>query len=315
MNAKKTAVVLANLGGPTRLDEVRPFLKNLFQDPDIFPFPFGRLGQALFSSLMASLRAPKSRRYYAAIGGGSPLHRNTVAQAEKLQEALQDDGPYKVYVAQRYWQPTFGEVTQQVREAEPERVIVIPLYPQYSATTTLSIMNEWSRHGTDLPPAVFTPRFYDRPSYIQACGERIREQLPRFSSPPHILFSAHSLPLKLVQAGDHYPQEVEENCELIMDDLGREYSYSLAYQSKVGPVKWLEPSVEAALDTLVQEGSLKVLVFPISFVSEHVETLYELDIQKRAYALEHGIHQYERAATVQESETFIGVLKELVLEA
>lgn len=309
-----THVILANLGAPGTLDEVRPFLKNLFSDPDIFHFPFGSLGQSVFSSMLAGFRAPKSRKNYAAIGGGSPLHKNTLDQVEKLRAALGDSGEYKVIAAQRYWHPLIADVAKQLRRDNCRKIILIPLYPHYSTTSTLSIVKEWQSQAKGLPKPIVIERFYAEPDYIKACALRIVEKLPAFSEPPHILFSAHSIPVQRVKDGDPYDNEIRKNMEMIMDQLGRNYSYSLAYQSKVGPVKWLEPTVEMEIDRLVGEGKKRLLVFPISFVSEHLETLYELDIQKKTYAMANGISQYERANTVQDDDNFINMLASLVRE-
>lgn len=315
MTSHRRAVILASLGAPTHQVEVRPFLKNLFSDPDIFHFPLGALGQKVFSSLFAALRAPKSKKYYAAIGGGSPLHENTLFQAEKLEKLLEPDGDFTVYTAQRYWHPFLAEVAQTMDESDYNEIILLPLYPQYSTTTTLSIINEWKRVASNVPEPTIVERFYQEKGYIEASAKQIEAKLENFSVPPHILFSAHSIPEKRVIQGDPYPKEVMENMELLVDFLGLKGTYSLCFQSKVGPVKWLKPTVEEEIDRLLSIGVRHLLVFPISFVSEHVETLYELDIQKRAYALSRGIEQYERADTVQDRIEFIQVLGKLVVEA
>lgn len=315
MKGKRYTVVLANLGAPANLDEVRPFLKNIFNDPDIFNFPFGKIGREIFASLMATLRAPKSRKYYAAIGGGSPLHKNTVEQADKLKQSLAREGDFDVKVAQRYWCPYLSDVAADLRLEGIENIILLPLYPHYSTTTTLSIKNEWQRVASDLTNTKVIERFYNNKYYIKACTKQIKEKLKKFDTDPHILFSAHSIPVKRVMDGDPYEKEINHNVELIMQNLGKDYSYSLSYQSKVGPVKWLSPSVEEEVDRLVAEGICHLLVFPISFVSEHLETLYELDIRKKDYALKSGIEIYERANTVQTQPEFIKCLNNLVLEA
>jgi ferrochelatase len=309
-----TDIILANLGAPSGPGEVRPFLKNLFCDPDIFQFPFGKPGQAFFSSLISILRAPKSRRFYHAIGGGSPLHKNTIKQAEKLKNILHSQGDFRIRIAQRYWNPFIAEVAEDIRRDGSEKIILLPLYPHYSTTTTLSIVNEWKRVAADLPEPQIIERFYTEPLYIDACVEQIRNTLTEFSVQPHILFSAHAIPVQRVVEGDPYEKEIIDNMELIMDQFDRDYSYSLCYQSKVGYIKWLEPKVETEIDRLVAEGIGHILVFPISFVSEHLETLYELDIQKRDYALNHGIREYHRAATVQDSDLFIQTLSKIILE-
>ncbi len=312
---KRYTVILANLGAPANLNEVQPFLKNLFNDPDIFNFPFGRIGREAFSSIIAKLRAPKSRKYYAAIGGGSPLHKNTVEQADKLKQSLASEGDFDVKVAQRYWYPYLSDVATDLRLEGVENIILLPLYPHYSTTTTLSIENEWQRVVPDLVNTTVIERFYNNEYYIKACINQIRAKLKKFDTNPHILFSAHSIPKKRIDEGDPYEKEINHNMELMMQHLGKDYSFSLSYQSKVGPVKWLSPSVEEEVDRLVAEGICHLLVFPISFVSEHLETLYELDIRKKEYALSKGIKVYERANTVQTQPDFIKCLKNLVLEA
>ncbi|MEE8335220.1 MAG: ferrochelatase [Candidatus Neomarinimicrobiota bacterium] len=310
----KTTVILANLGAPGQLHEVRPFLKNLFNDPDIFNFPFGKIGQDFFSSMIAYFRSIKSRKYYAAIGGGSPLHRNTVEQAEKLESALKNEGNYKVVVVQRYWTPMIGDVINQLELEENDRVIILPLYPHYSNTTTRSIFNEWNRHWKGRQQLIRIERFYDHPIYIKACVEKIKSELKKLPRPPHLLFSAHSIPLSYVNDGDPYQTEIENNMEMIMTELGGAYSFSLCYQSRVGPVKWLGPSFEDEVNRLLMKDKKDILIFPISFVSEHLETLYELDMQKKAWAKKRGIKIYARADTVQSSKLFIETLKDLVLK-
>ncbi len=310
----KHAVIVANLGAPSNLGEVRPFLKQLFADPDIFNFPLGRLGQSFFSSLIATFRAPKSKKYYAAIGGGSPLHENTVTQALKLEQRLNRHGDFTVFTAQRYWHPFFEEIVAEVRNGDFDDIVLLPMYPHFSTTTTLSIVNEWKRQATGLPKPIVIERFYAEPGYNKACVQQIRATLSKFHKPPHILFSAHSIPVSRVAAGDLYEQEINANVELIMDELRRVYNYSVCYQSKIGPVKWLGPKIQEALDSLVHQGVDSVLVFPIAFVSEHVETLYELDIKTREYAKKIGIKQFERAHTVQNLNEFIRGLEKLILE-
>jgi len=310
----RTAVILANLGAPSQLDEVRPFLKQLFSDTDIFRFPFGKLGQSFFSSMIATLRAPKSRKFYKAIGGGSPLAANTVAQADALRDRLQDIPDIKVWTAQRYWHPFISEVADQLLSEAVERIIIIPMFPHYSTTTTLSIINEWKRRGRDLPVPIVIERFFEKPEYSQACADRIEESLQSFKVSPHILFSAHSIPQSRVEAGDTYLNEIRENMAQIMDKLPGDLSHSLAFQSKVGPVKWVGPPLDKELEHLINEGVEQILVYPISFVSEHVETLFELDIEFAEKARKLGFKHFVRASTVKTSDKFINVLEKLVRE-
>jgi len=310
----KTAVILANLGAPSKLDEVRPFLKQLFSDPDIFHFPFGKPGQAIFSSMIATLRAPRSKKFYQAIGGGSPLAANTIAQADALRERFLDQPELKVFTAQRYWHPFIEELTDEIRKDEFGRIILIPLFPHYSTTTTLSIFNEWRRHGAGLPEPLLVERFYMMPQYSQACADRILESLQEYKDIPHILFSAHSIPESRVKAGDTYVDEIREHTQQIMERLPSELNHSMAFQSKVGPVKWVGPPLQNELERLINEGVEQVLVYPISFVSEHVETLFELDVEFAKIAKNLGFKRFVRAATVQTSAKFIDVLENLVRE-
>lgn len=312
-HSKKHAVVLINLGGPTCLTEVKPFLKNLFSDPDIFQFPFGKFGQALFSSLMAQFRSPRSRQYYTAIGGGSPLQENTLAQSRRLQEALSTEGDFRVFTAQRYWRPFIHEAVVKIQAESFDDVTLVPLFPQYSTTTTLSVLNEWKRRDRDLSPHVID-RFYDNAGFVQASVDRIQETLKNFQVPPHILFSAHSIPQSRVTAGDPYVGEVEKTVDFIMQRLGGKFEHSLCFQSRVGLIQWVGPDIADHLKELRKKNVRHVLLYPVSFVSEHVETLYELDQKYHRYALSLGFDQYERAMTVQASPIFIQGLKERILQ-
>jgi len=310
----KTAIVLANLGAPSKQEEVRPFLKQLFGDADIFRFPFGRLGQAFFSSMISKFRAPKSRKFYQAIGGGSPLAANTVAQADALRERFTDNEEIHIFTAQRYWHPFLAEVVEEIRNGAFEKIILLPLFPHYSTTTTLSIINEWKRHDSGLPEPILVENFYGEPEYNLACAEKISDALKDFKEPPHIIFSAHSIPQSRVAGGDPYVSQIRENLERIMKNLPEDLTCSLAFQSKVGPVKWVGPPLEDELETLARTGRDQVIIYPISFVSEHVETLYELDVEFAEKASEMGFKRFVRASTVQTSEKFINVLEKLIRE-
>ncbi len=314
MSNQDCCIILANLGAPSNQDEVYPFLRNLFSDKDIFKFPFGKMGQKFFSWLIATTRAPKSRGYYRAIGGGSPLQANTEALAKNLLMRLGQKKNFQIFIFQRYWNPFANDVIKEIKKKKFTRYIIIPLYPHYSTTTTLSSIKEWKRYSYSLPKPVFIESFYKRDDYISCCVDQINKKLSAFKTDPHILFSAHSIPEKRVLDGDPYKTEIEDNVKMIMQSLPKGLSFSLCFQSKVGPVKWLEPSVETEIDRLVAKKVKNLLVFPISFVSENLETLYELDIQKKEYALNNGIAQFERAGTVQGADSFVDVLFNLVME-
>ena len=173
----KAAVVLVNLGGPDKLENVQPFLFNLFSDPDIFKLPFGEKGQELFAGLISKYRAPKSAILYEEIGGSSPLHPNTLDQAAALQKTLREVDDFQVHVAQRYWHPLIPEVIEKLSHETLDKIVLLPLFPQYSNTTTLSVINEWVRHGEGLIAPIIIQRFHQHPKYIEACRERIKEKL------------------------------------------------------------------------------------------------------------------------------------------
>ena len=309
----KAAVVLVNLGGPDKLENVQPFLFNLFSDPDIFKLPFGEKGQELFAGLISKYRAPKSAILYEEIGGSSPLHPNTLDQASALQKKLREVDDFQVHVAQRYWHPLIPEVIEKLSYESFDKIVLLPLFPQYSNTTTLSVINEWVRYGEGLIAPIIIQRFHQHPKYIEACQERIMGKLDQVSGKPHLLFSAHSIPKSRVKQGDPYQDEIEETVELILEEF-HGYGHSLCYQSKVGPTKWLEPDIEDELKVLRKRGIKNLMVFPVAFVSEHLETLQELDIKYRKVAEDFGFDQYIRANTVQAHPLFIDCLKELVLE-
>ena len=310
----KTAVVLVNLGGPDKLENVRPFLFNLFSDSDIFKLPFGEKGQKIFAGLISKYRAPKSARLYEQIGGSSPLHPNTLDQAAALQKKLREVDDFQVHVAQRYWHPLIPEVIEKLSHDFFDKIVLLPLFPQYSNTTTLSVINEWVRHGEKLIAPIIIQRFHQHPKYIEACKGRIIEKLDQASGKPYLLFSAHSIPQSRIKQGDPYQDEIEETVELILEEF-HGYGHSLCYQSKVGLTKWLEPNIKDELKELKNRGIKNLLVCPVGFISEHLETLHELDIKYRKVAEDLGFNQFIRVNTVQAHPLFIDCLKELVLES
>ena len=310
----KAAVVLVNLGGPDKLENVQPFLFNLFSDPDIFKLPFGEKGQELFAGLISKYRAPKSAILYEEIGGSSPLHPNTLDQAAALQKKLREVDDFQVHVAQRYWHPLIPEVIEKLSHESFDKIVLLPLFPQYSNTTTLSVINEWVRHGEKLIAPIIIQRFHQHPKYIEACKGRIIEKLDQASGKPYLLFSAHSIPQSRIKQGDPYQAEIEETVELILEEF-HGYGHSLCYQSKVGLTKWLEPNIKDKLKELKNRGIKNLLVCPVGFVSEHLETLHELDIKYRKVAEDLGFNQFIRGDTVQAHPLFIDCLKELVLES
>ncbi|RMA97675.1 ferrochelatase [Hydrogenothermus marinus] len=305
----KTGVVLLNMGGPDSLEAIQPFLYNLFSDHDIIEIP--RLIQKPVAYLISKTRAKSTRKYYELMGGKSPQKEQTLEQAKELQKALGDK--YKVVVAMRYWHPFTEEALNELFKDDIDKIILLPLYPQYSRTTTGSSFNEFYRVFKKFNkniPVIEIKSYFDYPTYIQALVENIKENLPDYKN-YYFLFSAHSLPEKVIKEGDPYQLQVMKTVKLVMKHFP-ENEYNLAYQSKIGPVKWLEPFTDKEIERVAKEGIKNLAVIPISFVSEHSETLYELDIQYGNLAKEVGIENYVRIPTLQTSKTFIKALKELV---
>ena len=309
---KKIGVVLLNMGGPDSLDAIQPFLYNLFSDHDIIQIP--RIIQKPVAWIISKTRAKKTKEYYEYMGGKSPQKEQTLKQAKLLQEALGDR--YKVVVAMRYWHPFTEEALNELFQEDIEKIILLPLYPQYSRTTTGSSFNEFYRQfrrfGKNIP-VVEVKSYYNHPKYIQAMVDNIKKHLPEDYNDYYFLFSAHSLPEKVIKQGDPYKEETEETVRLIMENFPG-IRYSLAYQSKIGPVKWLEPMTDQMIEKLAKDGVKKLVVIPVSFVSEHSETLYELDYQYGNLAKELGIESYIRIPTLKDNPKFIEALKSIVLE-
>ena len=397
-------VVLFQLGGPDSLESVEPFLENLFSDPDIIDFPFARLARPALARLIASRRAKHARRHYASIGGRSPLRELTELQARALETELRKKSVNaRVFVAMRYWHPSTEEAVREIHAQPLRSLVLLPLYPQYSKTTTGSSLNEWNRRyqpqGAHVSPVRVVRQFYDRPAYLDAVVEKINQGLARFggvgavlghgrgadsgsagegravllrgtspvpgvpdglthyaqgavgpdcpesqpkpqvataasatSSPylqwspeirvaPNIhsasairlVFSAHGVPQSVIEAGDPYQEQVEATVRLVMGRGGWRNPYALCYQSRVGPGRWLEPSLRQTLVRLAREGAENVLVIPIAFVSDHVETLSEIGIEARELAYRLGIRQFEVMPALNDSPKFIQALADLVL--
>ena len=309
----KTAVVLVNWGGPESQHDIQPFLFNRFNDSDLIKLPFGKKGQSFFAKSISRLIASKSVGLYAEIGGGSPIRYNTVIQARALESVLQKDGEFRVVTAQRYWHPFISEVVEQLQQGKYKHIILLPLFPQYSNTTTLSIIKEWVRNGEKMPAPKIIQRFNRHSKYIQACSERLLEKIDDFSEPPHLLFYAHSILKSQVKEGDPYVDEIIETVDLIMEGF-HGYGHSLCFQSKMGPMHWIKPDINSELRELYNRGIRNILIYPVGCVSEQLETVYELDIRSREIAEDIGFTQYERADTVQDHPLFIECLQELVLE-
>ena len=316
---RRLGIVLFQLGGPDTLDAIEPFLFNLFCDPDIIDFPFARIGRRPLAKLISTTRAKKVQHHYSVIGGGSPIRRFTEAQGRALERKLADFGvDAACVVAMRYWHPFTREAIKQLEAVHPDEIVLLPMYPQYSTTTTGSSLNEWNR--------LFTPNgaslrcvqdFYRNPMYLDAVVEKVEEALARFARPGgvELVFSAHSVPIAVVQKGDPYQRQIEETVSLVMERGGWPNRHRLCYQSKVGASKWLQPTLRGTLRDLGEQGAKQVCVVPISFVSDHVETLGEIDHEAREQAARLGITQFEMSAGLNDSPKFIAALADVVMAA
>lgn len=312
---RRVGVVLFQLGGPDTLEAIEPFLFNLFCDPDIIDFPFARIGRKPLAKLISTTRARKVQHHYSVIGGGSPIRRFTEQQARALQLKLADSGlDARCFVAMRYWHPFTAAAIAHLRAAQCDEVVLLPLYPHYSSTTTGSSLNEWQRLFDDDIPVHRVEAFYRHELYLDALVEKVDEALVRFPDPERaeLVFSAHSVPLAVIEKGDPYQRQIEETVELVIRRGGWPNHYRLCYQSKVGASKWLQPSLHKTLRDVAAEGVRELCVVPISFVSDHVETLGEIDHEARAEARSLGIERFEMTSGLNDSPTFIAALAELV---
>ena len=308
----KVAIILFNLGGPDSLESVQPFLRNLFGDPAILRLPSVLRGP--LASLLARHRAPKARAIYAKIGGSSPIVGQTEAQARALEEALGSEHDWRGYVCMRYWHPMTAAVVRSVERFAPDRIVLLPLYPQFSTTTTASSVKAWNDAATFKVPTTSIESYPTEPGFIAASAELVMQGLAEVG--PHrkrLLFSAHGLPERVIKSGDPYQAEVEQTAQAIAGAIGVD-DWSVCYQSRVGPLKWIGPSTG---DEIRRAGTdaTSVVLYPLSFVSEHSETLVELDIDYRHLAEQARVPRYVRVPTVGTHPLFIGGLARLVRDA
>ena len=309
----KTAVLLLQMGGPDSLPDIEPFLYNLFSDRDII-----RIGPAFLQPIIARFiarrRSKKVMEYYRKIGGKSPLRELTEQQAAHLETALGNN--YRCFVAMRYSKPDTAEALAAIAREGITNVIALSLYPHYSRATVGSSINEVERELKKSAATFsisYVRQFYDHPSYIAALAEKIELGLAGFPerSSVQLLFSAHGLPQSFIASGDPYLEHIQATVRLTMEKFNG-ISHHLAFQSRAGPVKWLEPSTEAKIAELAATGCKQLLMVPISFVSDHIETLYEIDIQYKEEAAALGITDFRRTEALNISPTFIACLAELV---
>ncbi len=305
-------VLLLYIGGASATKEIQPFLYHLFSDREILPLP-------------APLRIPLAwfisrTRYHLVKGayqciGGSPLLKITKNQAKALENALKEEGlEAQVELGMRYCPPFIREAVERLKKEGVKRAVALTLYPQYSRATAGSCFAALKEAASRASLEIVTiPHWHTRPSFIKTWAELIRKEMIPLGETPHVLFSAHSLPMRVVKQGDPYPQQISETVEAIVAELGP-LPHSVAYQSKVGPVKWLGPSVETEIARLAREGTTALVIVPISFVSDHFETLYEMDIVFRKEAKKAGIRNFARVPALNLHPSLINTWKDLILE-
>lgn len=315
---RKVAVVLFNLGGPDSPAAVRPFLFNLFNDKAIIDAPAPV--RWMLAQYISRRRAGLARSNYAYLGGASPLLPNTKRQAKALEAAADDLGDVRCFIAMRYWHPFADEAARDVKAFGPDRIVLLPLYPQYSATTSGSSIADWVRAVHEIGLAVPTRTvccYPDLAGFVETMASLTAEAWTRAAQAgtPRILFSAHGLPERNIAAGDPYQWQVERSADAIAaalaTRLGQEPDWRITYQSRVGRLVWIGPYTETEVERAAEEGRPLVVV-PLVFVSEHIETLVELDIEYRTLAEQCGAPAYERVRTVNEDEAFIDGLAGLV---
>ncbi|HET6400125.1 MAG TPA: ferrochelatase [Candidatus Kapabacteria bacterium] len=321
MPEKPIAIILLQFGGPDSLDAVQPFLFNLFNDPDIFNLPFGPSFQKFIARQISSRRAPIASEKYKEIGGKSPIVERTEEQVRALTKYFEEHHPElktTVRLAARYWKPLTAETMESLLREDIHDVILLPLYPQYSIANAGSSFNEWDREAKRLGADFYERRvreYYKHPKYIAAINARIDESLTAFSRPEKVflLFSAHGTPVDMVKRGDPYSAQIRETMELVMNARGHDKHYTLSFQSKVGPKKWLTPSTHNTLAELGKLGMTDLLVIPIAFVSDHIETLHELNIEERPTAEGAGIKHYRVMKGLNDHPLFIECLADVAL--
>ena len=315
---KKYSIVLFNLGGPDSPESVESFLYNLFSDPDIFKLPFG---QRVFAKLLSASRVKKVRERYRQIGGKSPIHEWTELQRSMLQKELNRlTEDFDVYTAMRYCKPLISEIAPAIEKHDYERVVLLPLYPHYSVTTTGSSFNEWKRvYKGDDSRVIYVSDYFDHPKYIKSINHRIDSALSDFPEDVRpdvqLLFSAHGTPESLVKKGDPYRKQILKTVDSVMKARDFSHDYHICFQSKVGPMKWLRPSTTEMITKLAERNKRHLLIVPVSFVSDQLETLFELNIEYRTLAERSGIENYAVMKGLNDSDIFISALRDITLES
>lgn len=318
---QRLAVVLFNLGGPDRPEAIRPFLLNLFRDPAILRVPF--FVRPLLARIIARARVKPATENYALIGGKSPLLELTLEQARALEQAL-PEFDVKCFVAMRYWHPFSAEVTPEVRDWKPDRVLLLPLYPQYSTTTSGSSIADWQQEAAKaglVADVTTLCCWFDDPGYATATAAMVAEHHAKARAeldpaiPLRVLFSAHGLPEIIVKSGDPYQHQIEQTVSAVLGAWNQPgIDHATCYQSRATPQKWIGPSIEEEIDRAARD-KVAVLVVPIAFVSDHSETLVELDIEYREVAHKAGVPGYYRVPAQNSDSRFIAALADIARRA
>ena len=310
----KIAIILFNLGGPDSLEAVQPFLRNLFSDPAIIGLP--SLLRKPLARFIASRRGPTARAIYAKIGGSSPILGQSESQARALEDALGPEHDCRAFVCMRYWHPMTEAAAKSVKRFAPDRILLLPLYPQMSTTTTESSVRAWHEAAARMKLKAPTQTVCCYPveqGFVQASADLLRESIAAIGDRPlRVLFSAHGLPEKIIKSGDPYAWQIERSAAAIAEKLAiANLDWAVCYQSRVGPLKWIGPSTIDEIARAGRDGKA-IALYPLAFVSEHSETLVELDIEYRHLAEKSGVPQYERAPAVGTHPAFIAGLAALV---
>ena len=314
----KTAVIISNMGGPHELDAVECYLYNIFIDPDIIDVPLPGFLRKKFIAWFAKKRAPESTEIYRKIGGKTPLTDITNQQAELLEKQLNSKGicEFKVFVAMRYWYPFVEEAWKAVIEQGFKQLIIVTLYPYYSTTTTgslVSLINRLNAKKTFSDENItIIDRYGDHPLFIKAIAEQINEELKKHFY-QDLMLSAHSIPMRRIKKGDPYRDEIEKAVALIKKQLPGNINVHLCYQSKVGPIEWLSPQTDETVIKLAEQGGKKLLVYPLGFVADNSETIYEIGMLYKDLALEKGISDFKRIDALNTCSGFIDTLADVVL--
>lgn len=318
----KIGIVLCNLGGPRDLKDVQPFLYRLFMDEEIIPIRLKGIFRKAFAYAISHIRAKKTRKKYACIGGKSPINENTEKQRIALQEYFTQHIPehtFKVVTAMRFGFPNAHQAFETLQSFEPEQIIILPLYPQYSYNTTQAAIDIFQRICTEKEyknPVYTIQTYHTHPLYVQAVNARINEQIQKLQNTENtvLLFSAHGIPIREIAKGDPYQRHIEESVQAIMQARNYDFSHVLSYQSRVGPMEWLKPYTHEVLQELSQKKVHNVIVIPISFVSDHLETLYEIGVEYAQLAQQLGIPHFSFIDGLNDHPIFIHALANLVQE-